>query len=211
MTDTQETDLNKNIISAALECAATDGWGKCSMADIADHAGISEDELRIIFPEKQDILAAFSRMVDEQVRENMSGGVDAELTHRDILFDVMMERFDILNDYRDGLIAVLEAVKCDPKMAVGGIPQIGRSMADMLSVAEIDASGLFGAMKATGLMAVYFDTLRTWKNDDSPDMGKTMAALDKNLERAESVAGIFDGGRIPSPCSLVKRNDSAAA
>lgn len=211
MAETDETDLNKNIISAALECAAISGWNKCSMADIAEHAGISEDELRIIFPEKADILSAFGNMVDEQVRENMSGGVDADLTPRDVLFDVMMERFDILNDYRDGLIAVLESVKCDPKTAAGGIPQIGRSMADMLDIAEIDAGGLFGAIKATGLMAVYFDTLRTWKTDNSPDMGKTMAALDQNLERAERFAGIFNGDRIPSPCSLVKRDDSASA
>jgi hypothetical protein len=37
------------------------------------------------------------------------------------------------------------------------------------------------------LTALYLYTVRTWIEDDSEDMAKTMAALDKNLERAEGV------------------------
>jgi ubiquinone biosynthesis protein COQ9 len=192
-------DLTPDIIQAALDLAAEKGWTHCSLADIAGRVDIKESELRLIFPDKSDILCAFNRQTDEAVQESMNGALDENMSARDRLFDVMMERFDVLNDHRDGLCAILNAVKCDPKQAINGLPHFGRSMQSMLQTANIDADGFMGAAKTFGLLAIYLDTLRTWKQDDSPDMGKTMAALDKNLERAESFIGMCESREMPKP------------
>ncbi len=61
----------------------------------------------------------------------------------------------------------------------------------MLEAAGIDTGGYKGAIKIAGLTALYLKTLKTWREDDSEDMAKTMAELDKNLERSEQWAGSF--------------------
>lgn len=44
------------------------------------------------------------------------------------------------------------------------------------------------ALISAALEGVYLLALRVWARDESPDMAKTMAALDRYLSRAEKVA-----------------------
>jgi len=41
-------------------------------------------------------------------------------------------------------------------------------------------------LRSKGLLAIWLATLKVWLEDDSPDLAPTMAALDRNLRRAES-------------------------
>lgn len=68
------------------------------------------------------------------------------------------------------------------------MPHLCRSMTWMMEAAGIETLGLRGALKVAGLTGVYLKVLKTWTEDDSPDLAKTMAALDKDLGRAESFA-----------------------
>nr|WP_234394948.1 hypothetical protein [Acetobacter papayae] len=38
--------------------------------------------------------------------------------------------------------------------------------------------------RASALTAIWTATFHTWEKDDSPDMGRTMAALDQALDKA---------------------------
>ena len=99
-----------------------------------------------------------------------------------------MERFEVLNEYRSGLVSVLDSFKSDPKQFVIGLPHVCKSMSWMLEAAGMDTLGLRGAARLAGLSGIYIKNLRVWAGDVSPDLGKTMAALDKDLSRAESLA-----------------------
>ena len=117
--------------------------------------------------------------------------VSGDVSTRDRLFDVLMERFDVLNDYRDGITAILRSFRFEPKDAVCAAPHLCRSMNWMLEASGVDTNGYRGAAKIVGMTGVYLKVLKVWKEDESPDMGKTMAALDKHLEKAESFATRF--------------------
>src|SRR5262249_42637473 len=58
----------------------------------------------------------------------------------------------------------------------------------MLEAAGISTAGIRGALRVKGLIALYGMTLRTWLSDDTPDHARTMAALDRGLQRAERMA-----------------------
>ena len=58
----------------------------------------------------------------------------------------------------------------------------------MLEAAGISSVGLAGSLRIKGLALVYLNALRVWLEDDSPDMARTMAAVDKGLRRAEQLA-----------------------
>lgn len=177
-------------VLSALKLATELGWEHVTLQDIAQDAGASLAELHDHFDDKTDILCALGRMIDRKVLDGM-GKVDDELTARDRLFDVLMERFDALNDHREGIAAILNSFKLDPKQAVISMPHLCRSMTWMMEAAGLNTNGFTGAAKVAGLTVVYLNVLRSWIKDDSPDMGKTMAALDKDLGRAEQCANTF--------------------
>lgn len=182
-------DPTERAINSTLTLAARDGWDNFTFEDIARHAKISLPDLQRQFEDKHDILSAYGRRVDYRVLETISGDIAGN--HRDRLFDILMERFDVLNEDRAALISILESYRCDPQHAAITLPHLGRSMSRMLEAAGIDTDGLRGGAHILALTILYLATLRIWIDDDSEDMSKTMAALDKNLGRAEQLAGMM--------------------
>lgn len=182
------SEAKKDVIEAALTLAGEEAWANISLADIAEKAGLSLDELYIHVETKDDILRGFGEMIDAQVRESFEGQSLEGDEVRDRLFDVLMERFDLLNDYRAGVLSIMKSYQCDPKQAAISLPYLAKSMAFMLELAEVETQGMRGAFKILGLMGLYLDTaFRVWSKDDTPDMSKTMAALDTKLGRAETI------------------------
>ncbi len=180
-------NIKEEIVLKSLELAQVQGWESVTLYDIAQAVEISLPELFDVVEDKSDILVCFGRMIDRRVLRNI-GQVDPSVSARDQLFDILMERYEVLNEYRGGLSAILRSFTFDPKQAVISCPHLCRSMSWMLEAAGIETNGLRGALKVAGLTGVYLKVLRVWNDDDSPDLGKTMAALDKDLGRAERVA-----------------------
>lgn len=182
-----------DLVRVAMNLAAERAWADLTLRDIAQAADMSLVDLHEVFEDKTDVLVALGRMIDRQVLENM-GDIDpmaSDLSERDMLFDILMERFDILNEYRAGIVSVLGSFLPDPKQAIISMPYLCKSMSWMLEAAGVDTTGISGALKVTGLCGVYLNVLRIWKDDEGVDMPKTMAALDKDLGRGEKVLNMF--------------------
>jgi hypothetical protein len=155
-----------------------------TLSAIARKAKIPLAQLREHVEDRFDILAAWGRIIDRQVLED-AGESDPGTPVRDRLFDLLMARFDALNEHRDAARAVLKSMKCDPKQAVICLPHLCRSMAWMLDAAGEETAGIKGVLKVAGLTALYLKTLRVWAEDESADLAKTMAALDASLSHTE--------------------------
>ncbi len=182
--------LKDRAVRAALDLAAEKGWNKVGFQDIARRCKCTLADLNEIFEDRGDILSAYERQIDRRVLAQI-GKPDLTTSERDRLFDVLMERFDVLGEDRAAAVSILKSFRTDPKQAVTGIPHLGKSMLWMLEAAGIDANGAKGALTAFGLIGVYLYTLKAWMDDDSEDQSKTMAALDKALGRAEKLAGLL--------------------
>ncbi len=175
------------IVEIALDLAVKQGWERVTLRDIADAAGLGLADLQVLFEDKSDILTALGRMIDQKVLEGI-GEFDSESSARDRLFDILMDRFEALNDHREGICAILSSFKYDPKQAVICMPHLCRSMTWMLEAAGIETFGIKGAIKVAGLTGLYIKLLKVWEDDTSADLPKTMAALDKALARVEKTA-----------------------
>ena len=184
--------VKNKVIQASLELASTKFWGDISLNQIIKKADVNEGDFHALFDDKDAILAAYDAQIDRQLADNLEGQFSDSETERDQLFDVLMERFDILNENRAAVISILNSVTLDPKQAVLSLPHLCKSMNRTLLVADIDLKGLKGALKVTALTGLYLKVLRDWVKDDSPDMAATMAALDKSLKTADEWVG-----RIP--------------
>ena len=158
-TNNEELSPKAKIVAAALSLAALQGWESVTLYDIADEAGISMAELHAHVEDKFDVLAALGRMIDRKTLENMSK-LDPELSARDCLFDIFMDRFEVLNEHREGIEAILRSIRLDPKQALISLPHLCRSMSWMLEAAQINTSGIRGAIKVSGITALYLKILR---------------------------------------------------
>ncbi len=180
-------DIKNKIIESALELAVSQGWEYTSLRDIAEHCNISAVQIHNEIDSKNDILVILGRIIDKQTLADIEI-TDDDMSSRDRLFDIMMDRYDALNDYREGLAAIFESFKYDPKQMVISAPHLCRSMNLMLEIAGVETAGIKGALKVAGLTGIYIKVLKTWVSDESDDLSKTMSALDNALDRAEGVA-----------------------
>lgn len=177
------------IVDAALKLAGSKGWRGTTLADIATAADLSLAELYTRFPSKGAILEAFIRRID---RATLAGAdkiaQDTATSVRDRLFDLFMRRFDALAPHKPAVASLVRELMCRPLASLCLGARLCRSMAWIAGVAGVPAGGPLGMLRIKALAAIYVYALRIWLSDDSEDHSKTMAALDKALERAEMMA-----------------------
>ncbi|MBI1328106.1 MAG: TetR family transcriptional regulator [Alphaproteobacteria bacterium] len=181
-----------SLIEAALALATRMPWEQVSLQDIAREAGATLASVHKIVKGKDEVLAAYERQIDSILLERMQGAFSAETPEREKLFDILMERFDILNEHKVAIASIIDAAKLNPHHVVAGLPNIMRSMLWALELAEINVTGWQGCLRVTGLTGVYLFTLKKFLEDETADLSKTMAALDKALGHAEKAAEFFN-------------------
>ncbi|HEY7990884.1 MAG TPA: TetR family transcriptional regulator, partial [Stellaceae bacterium] len=177
-------DAKSRLIAAAMELAAAKGWRNLGLGEIARAADVPLDEAYATFRTKAGLLAGFTRQVNEAV---LAGG-EAAGTPREKLFELLMRRFDALKAHRTALKAIARDSIGDPT-ALCGIPIGLNAMAWMLEAAGISAEGWRGRARCLALAGAYAATLRTFLGDDSDDLSKTMATLDRRLKSGPFGAG----------------------
>lgn len=187
-------DIESRLVDAMLALAETEGWRGLTVAAIAQNAGVPLADLHPAYGSRGAIVAAFMRRIDKAVVAS-DFAFAPEDSARDRLFEVIMRRFDALNPYRDALRRIRAGMMLDPLAALASLPAFGCSMAWMLEAAEIASDGAAGCAKTMGLAGVWGRTFRVWLDDDTPDLARTMAALDRNLGHAGRCAEVMFGRR----------------
>lgn len=168
---------------ALLALVEERGWLDLSFAEIAEKARVPIGEAHGIYSSKAAILTGLTRAVDERVLS----AIDAEPLEgsaKDRLFDLLMRRFDVLKRDRGAYRRLMRQLPATPAEFACLLCQLRRSMTLTLEAAGLSASGLKGALRLKGLFAIYMAGLRAFANDESEDLAKTMAEVDKRLGQA---------------------------
>jgi len=172
------------IIAGALRLAEKRGWRDLSLGEIAAEAGVPLAEFRKEFQSKQQILAAFSRAVDQAVIERFPApGPDVA---RDRLFDVLLTRFEVMQPYKAAIRRIREDAGSSFGESLAQMRPALKSQYWMLAAAGISGEGGTGFLRVQGLLSIYSRVFSIWLEDDDPGMARTMAALDRRLRRGES-------------------------
>ena len=184
------SETNDDALIAALwRVIAEHGWPGLTMGRLAAESGVPLVTLRHRFPSRLDVLILHGRLVDAAVLAGTIPGQGGAA--RDRLFDVLMRRFDAMQPNRAGILRFLRDMRRDPSLAALLGPQLSLSMRWMLDAAEIEGQGGQRRALALGLVGVWLAAVRAWAEDESEDLGTTMAALDRVLDRAERIARSF--------------------
>jgi len=182
------------IIDATLALIPTEGWRGLSLAAIAAGAELPILQVYRIFHSKQAILGGLYRRLDHIVLADPPAAEPDERP-RDRLFDLLMRRFDALQPHKPALDVLRRELLGDPVTALCAGTSLLRSIRWMLEAADIPTGGVRGAIAVKLAAAAYLSAMRVWQRDDSPDLARTMAALDARLRRIEGCFGSVPGRR----------------
>jgi len=186
-TQRKPADAPAALRRALLDLIETQGWIDLSFAEIAEKAGVPVAEAHRIYSSKTAILLALTRAVDERILSSL-GSDPLEGSAKDRLFDLLMRRFDVLKADRGAYRRLMRQLPATPLEFAALLCQVRRSMSLTMETAGLSASGLKGALRLKGLLAIYTAGLRAFTTDESEDLSKTMAEVDKRLGQAEKLS-----------------------
>lgn len=180
------TSPREQVVQALMRLAADRPWSDIELVDIAREAGIGLGEMRDLFPSKGAILDGFIRMIDKQVIAGTTEDLAGEPA-RERIFDVVMRRLDAMAPYKRALRRIVWALRSD----LGSLAALNRSALNsaryMLAAADVPTEGPLGFVKLQGFVLALANVMEAWFEDDDPTAAKTMARLDRELQRGERV------------------------
>ena len=169
------------ILDAGLAVVAERGWRQATLSDIAAHAGCGLADVYRHFPSKGAVIRAAVARIDAAVLAETEA--NEEESFRDRLFDLLMRRYDALKPHREAIGALWRDLPRDPLAGAPLAPVLARSMTWMLEAAGAPLRTPCGLLRAKLLAGIHLSVMRVWLQDDSEDLGRTMASLDKALKR----------------------------
>lgn len=190
----EDKQLDQTLIAAVFSQAALRGWVDVNIAEAARDAELPLDRVRARFPGRGAVLLRFGVMADQAALATGS----SEPNPRERLFDMVMSRFDALQQHRAGILQLLRALRTDPATSLLLYGATLRSMKWLLDGASIPSAGVVGGLRVQGLLALWLYALRAWEADESADLSATMAAVDRGLDRAIQAENMLPG-RVRGP------------
>ncbi len=190
----EDKQLDQALIAAVFSQAALRGWADVNIAEAARDADLPLDRVRARFPGRGAVLLRFGIQADQAALSTGS----KEPSPRERLFDMVMSRFDALQQHRAGILQLLRALRTDPATSLLLYGATLRSMKWLLDGAGIPSTSIIGGLRVHGLLALWLYALRAWENDESPDLSATMATVDRGLDRAIQAENMLPG-RSASP------------
>ena len=181
--------IRAKIAILTLQYILLNKWESMSIEKISKKLIISKKKFSNLIKNKQDLLKNINHYFDDQILE--SSKLLDQSTSKDMIFEILMMRFDLLNKYRNSLIKIFNIFKKKPQEFVFLLPSFIESMILMSNISHIKIEGMIGNLKIKGLLIIYFSTFMIWIKDESASLDKTMMALDNYMIRAETLLKIL--------------------
>lgn len=188
----KSADIRPDVVETALALVEVRGWDHVTLEDIATEGGHSEKAVKALFDDIWDILI----YVLQDIADKTKAEVAEYLTDdwRENAMEILMTRFDLAQVHRAAFKRLPRDLAKHPRTVRRLARRFYDTMRDMMLLAGFPAEDINPATNsAFGLM--YISVVDTWSKDDTPDMSRTMAAIDKRLGYFERVAGYL--ARLP--------------
>jgi AcrR family transcriptional regulator len=174
---------NAKIAAAALRLAAARGWENVTFDALAKAAKISPAILKKHFASPNDIIPV---VIEEITRETLASAGKTRGSPRDVMFDLLMSRFDVLQKNRKAVLSITETARRDHSLACVLARAVLKSIGTTIDAAKIETPPR--SVLIAGASAVYAWAFLAWRRDKTRDMSKTMAALDRALRLAGKIS-----------------------
>ncbi len=138
---------------------------------------------------KRDLIINVNRYFDYLLKNNLSNL--EESSKKDMLFEVLMARLDILNSYRISIKNIINFLYSRPQDFIKLIPSFVESIILIATLCNINVNGVKGIPVVKSIFILYLLIIYSWKNDETQSMEKTMTVLDNYLNNISKFTKIF--------------------
>jgi ubiquinone biosynthesis protein COQ9 len=191
--------MRERIVDAAIALGEQASWEAVRLHDVADALGITLDEIRRYFREKEDVVEAWFDRADAAMLVQAESPGFSGPTPRERLHRLIMTWLRALAPHRRVTREMIYG-KLEPghlHIQIPGLMRVSRTVQWMREAAHRDATYLRRALEETGLTSIYLMTFFYWMNDDSPGSASTGRFLDGWLAFAERLDRAVYGGQGP--------------
>jgi hypothetical protein len=178
-------ECEKRIAQQTLDILMKKSWNSISLEQVLKNIKVKKNYIKTKF----DLLKPISKYVDYLLINKMKSLENSST--KDMLFEVLMARFDILEANRKAFIEIYKILKKNPQEFIKLLPIFLESMIITAELSKYNVNGLKGAIRLKGLMLIYLITFFQWMDDKESSLEKTMTALDKNLDQAEKLSKLI--------------------
>ena len=184
-----QTATADQIVNAAVELGEQKSWEAVRLHDIAASLGITLDDVRAHFREKEDIVDAWFERADSAMLKVTQTADFSYLTPRQRLHRLIMTWLAALYPYRKTTRQMIYG-KLEPghvHVQFPGLLRVSRTVQWMREAAGRDATYIRRALEETALTSIYLATFVHWMNDSSSGSARTSRFLDVCLSVAENL------------------------
>ena len=186
-----ELKTEHKIIKLIFKKIESSGWENFNFNEFSREYKIPIVKIRHFFVNKHQIITKFSKMVDFYVEQKISADDINMSSIKDNLFELIMLRFEEMEDYKISLRIITQSLANNPLLLSRVSKNILNSLDFYLELSKgYDRSSL-DLFKKNILFLVYSYCFNVWLNDNTPDLSSTMAELDKLLSMAENFSKKF--------------------
>jgi AcrR family transcriptional regulator len=181
-------------------------WEAVRLHEVATELGITLDEVRRHFREKEEVVEAWFDRADGAMLACTQAPGFAALTARERLQTVIMAWLAALAPHRKVTRQMILG-KFEPghvHIQIPGLLRVSRTVQWMREAAQRDAAYLRRALEETALTTIYLTTFFVWMCDGSQGSDRTRRFLERSLGAAEQLdrrvyAGCAQAARRGAP------------
>ncbi len=184
------TPTADQILDTALALAEQRAWEAVRLYDVAAALGMTLDDIRPYFREKEDLVDAWFDRADQAMLKEAEKAEFLSLPTRQRLHRLIMAWLGALTPHRRVTRQMIFG-KLEPghlHIQIPALMRISRTVQWIREAARRDAVYLRRALEETGLTTIYLMTFFYWMQDDTPDSIRTRQFLDRRLSAAETLS-----------------------
>ena len=178
-----QAPLLKALGEAAFALCAEKSWAEVSLLSLCQAAEQSLSGCAEAGITRFSVAEHLDQTLDLAMLEAVAD-IEGEAPSRDRLFDVVMARFDAMQDQRAAWVSILEADAQEPAAGFARAARRLHTAAWALEAVGISTDSLKATARVMGLARRLHKIEALWLKDDA-DLSKTMAGLDQTLRESE--------------------------
>ena len=173
----------KKIAETTLKILDKKPWLDITLKEIQTKSKV--EKFNLLIKNKKDLLIKLNNYFDYKVSSKISNIENSN--YKDMIFEIIMMRFDVLQENRKGIKSIFDSFKNRPKLLFFLLPELLDSILVMVKSINLPIKGVLGQLKIKGIFVIYVSSFFVWLNDETIALDKTMTALDKYLDQANNI------------------------
>ena len=192
MAQKRKTNQTETVFNAALSLAGKDGWDSLKLPAVAKKARVPLKDLEKQYSDIWALLKAVLVKLEKDTHAAVGDYLGDNW--RDNLMELLMSRFELAQQHREAYASLPASFARNPQQSPRFAKQFYKYLDNTLKSAGVEKK-LCQPACVVAFGALYLSLVEVWLRDDTPDLSKTMAAIDKRTGLLEKGLDFLKGSR----------------